>query len=88
MDGSPPHFDGDSDLRMLVALNNLFLRYWMWFFQNDLESRMMPKILEVVEVVEVLLVVLDSGKDGVVRSESEKDCFTFLRERKREGLEL
>jgi len=23
--------------------------------------------------------VLDSGKDGVVRSESEKNCFTFLR---------
>jgi len=33
----------------------------------------------VVEVVEVLLVVLDSGKDRVVRSESEKDCFIFLR---------
>jgi len=29
----------------------------------------------VVEVVEVLLVVLDSGKDGVVRSESEKILF-------------
>ena len=29
-----------------------------------------------VEVVEVLLVVLDSGKDGVVRSESEKDPFS------------
>jgi len=46
MDGSPPHFDGDSDLRMLVALNALFLRYWMWFFQDDLESRMMPKYLK------------------------------------------
>ena len=38
-----------------------------------------------VEVVEVVLVVLDFGKDGVVRSESEKNCFTFLRrEEKRE----
>jgi len=38
-----------------------------------------------VQVVEVFLVVVDSGKDGVVKSESEKDCFTFLRgEEKRE----
>jgi len=39
----------------------------------------------VVEVVEVLLVVLNSGKDGVVRFESEDESFTFLRgEEKRE----
>jgi len=38
---------------------------------------MMLKYLK--EVVEVLLVVLDSGEDEVVRSQSEKDCFTFLR---------
>ena len=38
-----------------------------------------------VEVVEVLLVVFDSGKDVVVRSESEEDCFKFLKgEEKRE----
>jgi len=38
-----------------------------------------------MEVIEVLLAVLDSDKDGVVRSESEEDCFTFLRgEEKRE----
>ena len=38
-----------------------------------------------LEVVEVVLVLLDSGKDGVVWSESEKDCFIFLRgEEKRE----
>ena len=38
-----------------------------------------------VGVVELLLVGLDSGKDGVVRSESEKDCLKFLRgEEKRE----
>ena len=46
MDGSPTHLDGDSDLRMLVALNVLFLRYWMWFFQDNLESRIMPKYLK------------------------------------------
>jgi len=33
----------------------------------------------VVEVGEVLLFVLDSGKDGVVMSEFGEDHFTFLR---------